>query len=445
MNINNLYIKSAFIRPKVFSFKSENTPINYANKTTSDTFVKSDEKSKQINFGSKILVDSEKLDEIMKILGVSPQPKEGEELSAIRETLIRQDGVLKNTMDTLHIKGKGKSTIENLVAVNNRVKVDPKTGLYNADVLLTDINFIKDKYLADGIPVTFAMFDLDNFKSVNDLLSYDKGDILIKTAAKHIGQTARKKGYRAYRFGGEEFFVIMPGLEKKDALPIAQSIIDSVNNESFTSKYIQDYIKEGKRIIESLTQKQEAYKNVMEDIDNLKHLTRIVQDPEYRELIEDSPKTTSIVKFISRNRKAKLDKDALNLLIGAKNSAANQNDEKLIEEGISKIEEGQNIDEMFADGTPLASLLYSMFYKQDKINEIRKWIEYVQLPNENGDPKGFTMSGGVVQFDENNLDNYGYIHQTGEILAYAKRHHKGRLYQKADGHVELYEPKRCKI
>lgn len=447
MNINNIYTRFAVSNKNIIPFKQKEASVRQINGPTQDVFVRSNNNSsKPIAFGAKVLVDDKDIQEIQAILGIKGKPGEtSAEIADIKRELKAQAAITQNTMNFLHINGKNLETSEaKSAAINGRVRLDPKTSLNNMDALLEDIQYVKDEYLAKGKPVTFAIFDLDNFKSVNDLLSYDVGDVLIKLAANNINSAVSKQGFKAYRFGGEEFIVIMPDVEQKQALPLAQSIIDSVNGASFTEEYIKSYISSGKKIIDTLSKVQAPYKEVMDEIENQKHLEKLVKDPSYSSLIGDSPRTSSIVKYISRNKKAQLEENALNLLLRAKASASNQNEKDIIEAGISRIADGEKISSVFEDGTQLSSLLYSMYYKQDKINEIRKWIEYVQLPDENGDQRGFTMSGGVIQFDDAKCDSNEYIHDTGEVLAFAKRNQKGRLFQKNGNDFTLYKPRRGK-
>lgn len=60
-----------------------------------------------------------------------------------------------------------------------------------------------------GHPVTLAYIDVDNFKSVNDLLGHEAGDRLLRGTADVLRQCTRKADVSA-RFGGDEFVVLLP-------------------------------------------------------------------------------------------------------------------------------------------------------------------------------------------------------------------------------------------
>jgi diguanylate cyclase (GGDEF)-like protein len=67
------------------------------------------------------------------------------------------------------------------------------------------------------------MIDLDRFKSINDSYGNLSGDEAIRAAGDAIRSCLRREDY-AGRYGGEEFFVLLPGAELSVALAIAERI-----------------------------------------------------------------------------------------------------------------------------------------------------------------------------------------------------------------------------
>ena len=86
--------------------------------------------------------------------------------------------------------------------------------------------------------ISIGMFDMDNFKSINELLGYKIGDEFIKALSDDISSVAEKHGVDAYRFGGDEFVVLlfsdMKDKEKEEVLDEIFSITSK--NEVITRK-----------------------------------------------------------------------------------------------------------------------------------------------------------------------------------------------------------------
>ncbi|AEV83666.1 putative signaling protein [Actinoplanes sp. SE50] len=78
-----------------------------------------------------------------------------------------------------------------------------------------------------GQPVSVALIDLDDFKTVNDTLGHGAGDALLTTTARRLRASVREVDTVA-RLGGDEFVVLMPGLTAAEAEPVARRMIGSL-------------------------------------------------------------------------------------------------------------------------------------------------------------------------------------------------------------------------
>lgn len=73
------------------------------------------------------------------------------------------------------------------------------------------------------LPLTFMIFDLDHFKSINDNYGHQAGDIVLKEAAAMLKTKVRTSDLVA-RYGGEEFAVILPQTSEEDGFTLAERL-----------------------------------------------------------------------------------------------------------------------------------------------------------------------------------------------------------------------------
>ncbi|MEL7293315.1 MAG: diguanylate cyclase [Pseudomonadota bacterium] len=72
-------------------------------------------------------------------------------------------------------------------------------------------------------PISFLMVDLDNFKRINDVHGHRVGDELLNQVAQTLKQNTRQTDY-LFRWGGDEFLVILPYTDNEGSLLIAEKI-----------------------------------------------------------------------------------------------------------------------------------------------------------------------------------------------------------------------------
>ncbi|MGH1382716.1 MAG: diguanylate cyclase [Shewanella xiamenensis] len=102
---------------------------------------------------------------------------------------------------------------------------DQLTGLFNRRRLERDLNLLFDTYSRHRIPASILVLDLDNLKLINDQLGHHAGDNVIMAVADTCKQQFRKTD-SAYRFGGDEFVVALPGVEYDQAIVFAEFLCD---------------------------------------------------------------------------------------------------------------------------------------------------------------------------------------------------------------------------
>jgi two-component system cell cycle response regulator len=94
---------------------------------------------------------------------------------------------------------------------------DALTGLYNRRYLNEKLPTILGSARMDRRPVSLAIVDLDHFKRINDTLSHSTGDEVLKQVSELIAEAATEDGSIAARLGGEEFLLILPGVDADEA------------------------------------------------------------------------------------------------------------------------------------------------------------------------------------------------------------------------------------
>lgn len=109
---------------------------------------------------------------------------------------------------------------------------DSHTGLYNHRFLshIIDSEFHRAKRFAT--PLTVIMLDIDYFKSINDVYGHQFGDLILKQLARQLKKMVRKYDI-VIRFGGEEFIIVSPGIDRTHGVNMAQRLLNALNLYNF--------------------------------------------------------------------------------------------------------------------------------------------------------------------------------------------------------------------
>ena len=129
----------------------------------------------------------------------------------------------------IHYKQANLVLKENEKRLRYMAQHDNLTGLPNR-MLFSD-RLQQEIFIAKRDKKYFAVmfFDLDKFKTVNDMFGHGVGDLLLKETAKRIQECVRESDTVA-RFSGDEFIVLFRAIEhKQDAMVVAEKIRQSIN------------------------------------------------------------------------------------------------------------------------------------------------------------------------------------------------------------------------
>lgn len=102
---------------------------------------------------------------------------------------------------------------------SKRINQDPLTKLSNREYANLYFNRVRKQQRQ----IAVIVFDLDDFKLVNDKYGHTTGDIVLKNVADRLTETVGNKGL-AVRWGGEEFTVVLPGMDANNADLVAQNL-----------------------------------------------------------------------------------------------------------------------------------------------------------------------------------------------------------------------------
>ena len=114
--------------------------------------------------------------------------------------------------------------------VKKQAITDGLTDLYNRRYFENALKNETERALRSHQPFSLISLDLDNLKKINDTYGHNAGDEAIKTIADVLKRNARSVDIPA-RFGGEEFSILLPGIDSNGARAAAERIRTSLSNQ----------------------------------------------------------------------------------------------------------------------------------------------------------------------------------------------------------------------
>jgi diguanylate cyclase (GGDEF)-like protein len=119
------------------------------------------------------------------------------------------------------------AVVRNVIEFNyhfeNLTSIDSLTGVYNRQFFDRQMPVEIERAMRSGASLSMLVLDLDDFKRVNDELGHKKGDEALVAVAEIVRRNLRKVDL-AFRYGGEEIVILLPGTPEFEAVHTAERL-----------------------------------------------------------------------------------------------------------------------------------------------------------------------------------------------------------------------------
>jgi diguanylate cyclase (GGDEF)-like protein len=147
-------------------------------------------------------------------------------------------GLMKKEQDILHLQAELVKVRDLLVRKEAEIRdlmiTDKLTTLYTRQHLNTVLKDEIARCERYSRPLALIMIDIDDFKSLNERYGHQAGDSMLSFAGSLIKESTRSFD-RAFRYGGEEFVVVLPESELTMAYIVAERIRKGFEQHSFST------------------------------------------------------------------------------------------------------------------------------------------------------------------------------------------------------------------
>ncbi|MFH1855833.1 MAG: diguanylate cyclase [Candidatus Omnitrophota bacterium] len=163
------------------------------------------------------------------IVTATPFRGENGELLGIVEDFkdIRERNKVKQELEKLN-----KQLLESNRKLKKLVLRDSLTGLYNHRYLEEALAAEFSRARRYNSALSVIMMDIDYFKSINEAYGHPFGDLVLRQFAERVEKLVRQYDI-VVRFGGEEFVIISPSLDKAKAMLLAQRLLNTIELYNF--------------------------------------------------------------------------------------------------------------------------------------------------------------------------------------------------------------------
>ena len=126
-----------------------------------------------------------------------------------------------------------RMTQERKIIAEKQAKTDALTGLYNRRAYYEISELEYKKVLRYHRILSVVMFDVDEFKHINDTYGHSAGDTVLQSVATLTKETIRDYDY-AFRMGGDEFLLLLPETNEKQAAVLCERLREKIEKQKIT-------------------------------------------------------------------------------------------------------------------------------------------------------------------------------------------------------------------
>jgi diguanylate cyclase (GGDEF)-like protein len=116
-----------------------------------------------------------------------------------------------------------RQIVENTITLENLTSIDKLTQVYNRAFYDKQIRIELERATRSGTKLSLLVLDIDDFRVINNTMGHRKGDEALAAVADLIQGNLRKIDI-AFRYGGEEFVILLPGTAEMEAIHTAERL-----------------------------------------------------------------------------------------------------------------------------------------------------------------------------------------------------------------------------
>lgn len=170
---------------------------------------------------------------VMHIRSKEPSAYTEQDVSLAERVSEQITGTIANAQLYAGLKKAQRELEESEMRYRKLSIIDELTQLYNARHFYYQLRIETDRSNRFQQPLTLMLMDLDNFKAFNDTYGHVEGDKVLSRLGQVIKRSLRVTDF-AYRYGGDEFTILLPFTRPKPGVNVAQRIQAEFDREAFT-------------------------------------------------------------------------------------------------------------------------------------------------------------------------------------------------------------------